>query len=127
MFEFHEKRRLQRFIYSRPFLVFMCLPVVFMGYAVWNAYRIEADQQLRQAKLVAELAGLQARADELEGNLEQLNDPRGVEAGLRQRYDVGRAGEEAIVFTEEDAPVTVEQTTPTAPTSFLERLFAIVF
>ncbi len=122
MFEFHEKRRLKRILYSRPFLVFMLLPLGFMWYQAWHAYRAERTAQQSQADLAAELAKLEDRAHTLEGNLNDLEDPRGVEAELRQRYDVGKEGEQVIVLVDNDKPKEEQPAPPPKEPTLWERL-----
>jgi cell division protein FtsB len=127
MFGFHEKRRIQRLLYSRYFVLFMCLPISLLFLAVWHAYQTEQETGARQAELATELSKLQLRAADLEHNIATLDDPRGVEAGLRERYEVGRQGEEAIVFVEQDPPEKVQTASSTEERGLWERLMAKIF
>jgi cell division protein FtsB len=109
MFDFHQKRKIQSILYSKPFLVFLCLPVLFFVYVAWKAYATAEETSARRTELVAELGRLEERQKHLEEDIANLDDPRGVEAALRKRYEVGKAGEELIVLVEE-APPTPPQT-----------------
>jgi cell division protein FtsB len=116
MFDFHERRRLQGILYSRAFLSLLTLVVLFFVYVAWNAYTTAAIAQGRRMELAGELARLTERREQLEGELASLNDPRGMEAELRKRYEVGREGEELIVLVDEaptahPQPVTHEDET----------------
>jgi cell division protein FtsB len=107
MLDFHEKRRLVRILYSRYFLAFLCLPVAFAVYVAHHAYAGAQETRQQKLELAAQLADLKKRALTLEGDISQLNDPYGMEAALRERYDVGREGEQAIVLV---GPPTEEAT-----------------
>ena len=89
----------------------MCLPIGFLSYAAYNAYSAERESHARRVELQAELAKLEERAGTLEKDIGRLKDPYGVESELRQRYEVGRAGEEAIVLVEDKAENSAPTTT----------------
>jgi len=128
MLEFHEKRRLQRVIYSRPSVLLLAMLLGLLVYAAWNAYGTEREQAARQQDLSQKLAGLEARKAELSKSITALDDPRGVEAGLRERYDVGKEGEQSIILIEngEEESQQVDETTSTQK-GFWQRLLDIVF
>ncbi|MBP9760478.1 MAG: hypothetical protein KBD24_03910 [Candidatus Pacebacteria bacterium] len=122
MFDFHEKRKLQHFLHSRYFLAFMCLPVGFLSYAAYNAYTAERESHMRRVELQAELATLETRAKTLEDNIARLEDPYGIEAELRQRYEVGREGEEAIVLVEQKSSTVTPESVPVKKPSAWEKV-----
>lgn len=123
MFGFHEKRKFKSILYSKAFLIFMCIPIGLMSYAAYNAYEKERETNQRREELSEELVALEQRADELEKNIENLEDPRGVETELRSRYNVGWEGEEVIVLVEEDTPSSTEIKEEESEKSFWSMLF----
>ena len=106
MFGFHEKRKIKKVLFSRPFLVVMCIPVLLMLYWTYNAYGRMQGTIEKRADLSASLSELEGRADNLEKEIKRLDDPRGIETELRSRYEVAGEGEEVIVFVEEEVPTT---------------------
>jgi cell division protein FtsB len=104
MLNFYEKRKLQSILFSKPFLVFLCIPVGFLSFVAWNAYTTAEGARMRRLELTAELGGLKEHAELLERDLALLDDPRGIEAELRKRYEVGKEGEELIILVEEEKP-----------------------
>lgn len=125
MLGFYEKRKLQRFLYSRYLLAFMVLPIGFLAYAAYNAFDGERETRARRVALEEELAALDARTVSLEEDITRLEDPYGIEAELRQRYDVGWEGEQAIVLVKEE--VEEEQPMSDAPepeVGWWERVWA---
>jgi cell division protein FtsB len=101
MFDFYEKRKLKKILYSKTVLALLCVPVVLMIYAAYGAYQTKQDTSERREELSAQLALLEEQATELEHDITMLEDPRGIESELRTRYEVGKEGEEVIVFVEE--------------------------
>lgn len=104
MFEFHEKRKLKKILFSKGMLLLLFVLTACMVYGAHNAYKKKEVASARREELAAELAALEHRASELEGDIQELEDSRGIEAELRNRYEVGREGEEMIVLVEEEAP-----------------------
>ena len=78
-----------------------------MAYAAHNAYEVERSAHERRIALTADLSRLEVRTATLERDIARLEDPRDIEAALRQRYQVGREGEEVIILVEEE-PLVVE-------------------
>jgi cell division protein FtsB len=121
MLDFYEKRKLRGVLFSRAFLVFLCIPVGFVTYVAWHAYTTAQDTRERRVELTAELARLDERTTSLEHDIANLQDPRGVEAALRKRYEVGKAGEELIVLVDDQKPVE-QNIVPIQKQSLWERV-----
>jgi len=117
MLDFHEKRRLQRILHHKYFLLALLVPIGFLWYAAYNTYTAEREMYARRVELEERLAELKQQSMVLESNIARLNDKQGFEAELRRRYDVAKEGEEVIVLLEEDTteeesmPVQEEQET----------------
>jgi cell division protein FtsB len=123
MFEFHEKRKFKSLLYSKPFLIGMCIPIAFLSVAAYKAYERKEETSAKREELSANLMMLQQRAEELEKDIERLDDPRGIEAELRSRYEVGWEGEEVIVLVEEEKRSLKESDTQEEEVGFWKRLF----
>jgi cell division protein FtsB len=93
-------------------------------YAAASAREMQLRATEKRAELSDELGRLEQRASALEEDIVRLEDPRGIEAELRRRYDVAKEGEEVVVLVEN--PEEVEEATSTTikkePEGFLERL-----
>ena len=105
----------------------MCVPVGLMSFAAYNAYEREQETSMRRQELSNELAALEQRASELEKNIENLEDPRGVETELRSRYDVGWKGEEVIILVEEESSTQTEPTVPEPKQTMWQRFIGVLF
>ena len=122
MFGFHEKRKIKRVLFSRPFLIIMSIPVLLKFNAAYNAYSRMQEAEERREVLSANLAEIEKRAVDLEEVIYKLDDKRGIESELRSRYEVAGEGEEVFVFVEEDVPTTSE-VEEEKKKGILERLF----
>ena len=127
MFGFHEKRKFKSFLYSKAFLVFMCIPVGFMSYAAYNAYERERETSMLRQELAKELVALERRSGELEKNIQNLEDPRGIETELRSRYDVGWEGEEVIILVEEESSTQTPPVLPESRPNLWHRFIDVLF
>lgn len=100
-------------------LVTVCLALAALaaGSGVWGAYKKERESAELRHEAEVQLADLVARNEQIEAKLAHLETDRGKEETLRERYELGKAGEHLIVIVDEPAPAT---STP-AP-SVLDRL-----
>lgn len=127
MFEFHEKRKLKKILFSRGMLLLLFVLTACMVYGAHNAYKKKEVASARREELAAELAALEHRASELEGDIEELEDSRGIEAELRSRYEVGKEGEEMIVLVEEKAPPAPKEELVKQEKGFWDRMLEAIF
>ncbi len=95
MFSFYEKRKFKNIVYSKYFLIFMCIPVSLLSYVAYGAYEKEQNASNLRAGLSEKLTILESRAIDLEKDIEKMDDVRGIEVELR-------GGEEVIIFLEEE-------------------------
>lgn len=122
MLGFHEKRRMARFFFSKGTMLLLLVLVALMGYAALNAYERRQEAHERRMAVSDQLDRLRARADVLTADIAHLEDPRGIEAELRKRYDVGKEGEEVIILIDEPE-LRASTSVPTSKhTSLFERL-----
>jgi len=98
MREFQGKRRWRRLVYSLPVLVLLVLLIILLTN---SAYRLYDKRQLanreRQVAL-AEVVQLRARQAELTETVAKLNTARGVEAAIRENFNVVKPGEKVITL-----------------------------
>lgn len=109
MLEFYEKRKLKRLLYSRPALVLVGLVAFFMLFPTWNAYSNMQETFEKRASAEDELAELLVRESELQTEIDRLTTEQGIEAEIRRKFEVGRAGEQLIVIVGEPEEVIVEE------------------
>jgi cell division protein FtsB len=102
---------------------------VLFGVGVYAAASAKAMQERateKRAELSDELMQLEGRASALEEDIVRLEDPRGIEAELRRRYDVAKEGEEVVVLIEEEDTASSSISTQKEPQGFLEKMGDLV-
>ena len=100
MLEFHERRRLKQFLYSKGMLAALAVAVVLLGNASFNIYQKEREAVARRAEREVELADLNARSAVLAEEIERLSTARGVEEEVRRKFEVAGEGERLIILVE---------------------------
>lgn len=101
MFDFHEKRKIRSVLYSRTVIVFLCAIAVVLSFSAYNRYTVARDMEGKLNVKKAELEEMKSRAAAIEAKVRYLEDERGVEEELRNRFDVVREGEQAIIFIDD--------------------------
>lgn len=101
MFEFYEKRRLKRLVYSKPVIGVLGILVMLACVPVYNVYTKFIDTFERKEAVAAELARVEHRESVLREEIERLDTPLGQEAEIRQKYELGKEGEQLIIIVEE--------------------------
>ncbi|HEY4517974.1 MAG TPA: septum formation initiator family protein [Candidatus Paceibacterota bacterium] len=100
MFDFHERRKLRRYLYSPGVLLVLLVLVVFLARGVWHVYDKERETGLITAQKQAILDELKSREASLTAELDRLKTVRGIEQELREKYEVAKEGEKVIVLVE---------------------------
>jgi cell division protein FtsB len=84
---------------------------------MWGTFtRAQTEATIAQK----ELERVSTRNDRVLAEIAQLDDPRGREAELRRRFDVGRPGEKLLIVVEEQHPEIAE----VEPITWYDRLKA---
>jgi cell division protein FtsB len=123
MLGFYEKRRLARIFYSKGSMIVLLMLIGVGVYAATSARGMQQRATEKRAELSDELRQLEGRATALEEDIVRLEDPRGVEAELRRRYDVAKEGEEVVVLIEDEQTQTATATVlHESPESIGERV-----
>ncbi len=111
MFDFFERRKFRRLMYSKVALLCLLFVVVFLAKGVWDVYSKEREASRLVRERQAELKDIEARQTALVAELKKLSTARGIEEELRQKYEVAREGEKVIVLVDppkEDSPHATE-------------------
>lgn len=115
MFDFYQKRKLRAVVNSPTTQGVLLLLVLLVG---WSAYvRFEIAMEMRERRIQAESQTevLQDRKEALATQVEYLSSERGIEAEMRQQFDVALPGEQVVVIIE--AEETGPEVQPLATTS----------
>jgi cell division protein FtsB len=98
MFDFHEKRKIKSFLYSKPVIFALFFIAIVMSATVYDRYVVAKEMEGKLETKRAELEHLKQRAQTLDAKVKYLEDERGIEEELRNRFDVAREGEQVVVL-----------------------------
>ncbi|MFA6094922.1 MAG: hypothetical protein WC757_03495 [Candidatus Paceibacterota bacterium] len=125
MDEYKNKKRTKRFIYSIPAILVLVLLCGLLVRATWGMY-IRASQSEEEAfKASSELFDLKQREVSLRNSIERLKTDSGIEAEIREKYNVAREGEHVVVLT--GGTGTVATTTPKSMWEKTRQSFSKMF
>jgi cell division protein FtsB len=101
MFDFHEKRKIKSLLYSKVVIFGLFLIAIVTSVAVYDRYVVAEEMEQKLEAKQAELSHLKQRAQALESKVKYLEDERGIEEELRNRFDVAREGEQVVVLIDQ--------------------------
>ena len=104
MFDYHEKRKIRSWVYSKFSIGVLFALSVWMSIAVYERFSVEREMAHKRAEVVAELGALKERAAVLESKVESLHNERGLEEELRRRFDVAKEGEQVVIIVDDSKP-----------------------
>ena len=102
MFDFHEKRKIRSFLYSKTVFVLLLILIILLSISAYNRFKVAQDTKKRLEERRDDLEALETRAEILDSKVEYLEDARGIEEELRNRFDVAKEGEQVIIIIDDD-------------------------
>ncbi len=124
MFDFHEKRRLKSWIYSKPMVAGLLLIAVLLSISVYGRFKVEREMAGKRDELAGELEALKQHAATLESEVTRLKSERGIEEEIRDRYEVSKRGEQVVLIVgeEDKASSTPVEELPSEEEGFFDFL-----
>lgn len=101
MREYQRKRKIKRFLYSPLMLLALLALIALMGKATWGVYLKEKQSRMSLDRAAATLSSLEAREQRLTEKIERLKTLEGVEAEIREQFQVAKPGERMVVIVED--------------------------
>lgn len=109
--DFNDKQRLRRFVSSPWIIAGLGILIIIAGWNTWDMYQKWrlSEEALEKARISYE--SLEKREVFLDGKIESLSTPGGIETEVRQRFGVAKPGERVIVVVsdEEESQPTQEE------------------
>jgi len=112
MLEFYEKRKIKRALYSTPCLIVLGFVILALAIPAWGAYQKTSQTHEIRLAIAHQLRDLQERETSLQEEIDRLATDRGVEEEIRQKFEVGRSGEQMIVIVGEEKEEAVTEPEP---------------
>ncbi|MCF7815989.1 MAG: septum formation initiator family protein [Candidatus Pacebacteria bacterium] len=133
MFDFHEKRKIRSFLYSKTFVLIIFLVSILLSISAYNRFSVAQEMKMKLETKRTELSELKQRANMLESKVNYLDNDRGVEEELRNRFDVAREGEQVIILLDpkdekkKEATIVVPPSTTTTDKKGIRDFFSHLF
>jgi len=128
MFDFHEKRKIRKILYSKIFIGSIFIVAGFILISAYERFTIEREMALKLNDRTEELEAIEVRANTLGARVEHLKNDRGIEEELRKRFDVVKEGEQVVVIIDpETERVNTSSSSKSVPqktvsNSFFEKI-----
>ncbi len=125
VFDFHEKRKIKSWVFSKLSVLVLLALCALLATSVWERYQKERETARNYRERDAELAMLEAQAAALEARVAYIESDRGIEAEIRDRYDVVKEGERAVVVmdAEQASPAVASEVVAEEEEGFLSWIF----
>ncbi len=120
MIEFEQKKKLQKYLYSKTVLVVLCLMLVGIVNATFNVYQKHRLSSMNLDIATKEFDKLKDRHLTLASQIDRLHTEQGTEEEIRQKYRVVKEGEEIAVIVDENKKK--QATASTTPEGFWQKL-----
>ena len=101
MRDFQRKRTIRKVLYSRGAIVAVLVLLILVAKAAWSVYSKESESRRRLDSAAADLVALQSRERKLRENIDRLKTPEGMEAQIREQFQVAKPGERMVVLVDE--------------------------
>lgn len=99
-----------RLLGRRLVMAFLAVLVLAAASGLWSAYQKERESAALRHEAEVQLADMTERSAQLKTKLSRLETDRGKEEALRERYEMGKAGENLVVIVDEPAPAASTST-----------------
>ncbi|OGI88453.1 hypothetical protein A2995_01465 [Candidatus Nomurabacteria bacterium RIFCSPLOWO2_01_FULL_33_24] len=101
MKKFQENNKSNKIIYSRIILFFLILISIFLAYNLLEKFK--DHQETTSAKRIAKekLEELEKQESNLQSKIINLQTEQGIEEDIREKFRVGKEGEELIIIIED--------------------------
>ncbi len=123
MKELRHKQEVRRRLYSLPVLIGLLLVTILIGRGTWNI----AQKYRESARLVTDLRAqeveLTTKQASLKADIAKLNTDEGLDAEIKDKFNVVKPGEQVAVIVDATKPAT---STATSTPSWWKRLWSSI-
>jgi len=104
MVQYNSKRDPMRLMWRRLLAIGLLILLVIAVRGVWGVYKKSHDSYALKVEAQAKLDDLKKREFELRADIANLRSEKGIEAELRERYDLAAPGEGVVVIVDPPQP-----------------------
>jgi hypothetical protein len=104
------KKKISSWLDSKIFLLLVFLLAIFLANSALNMYLKSMDAKQYLNTTIDEYSSLEAQYDSAYSDLEYLKSETGIEKEIREKFDLARDGEKAVLIIDEElTPVHTPQ------------------
>jgi len=107
MLRISDKLLFKKIVFGKIALLVLLLVFVLLAKGTWAVYKKASFAKYNRDLAENELTVLYEREEALQEELTRLGTQRGLEEEIRQKFDVGREGEQLIVLVDAPEPAEV--------------------
>ena len=123
---YNKKKNTHNFWYSPIFLFIMLGVMIGFSYNLIVLIQKERDTNKNKIAELNKLDQLRSQKDSLTKDINTLNNSEGIEATLRDKYQVVKPGEKMVVIVDDKNPApATDSTTDHSFWGFIKRMFNI--
>lgn len=97
MREFQERNTIKKRVYSKTTVVVLLVVLGLMIHGLYGVYQKEKESRIEVERVKKEQAAVEGRYDNIQKGSEDLKSEAGIEAEIRNKFDVVKPGEGVIV------------------------------
>jgi cell division protein FtsB len=98
----HRQKLWHRVMLSWVTIIVLLLISILLTKSLWGIYNKNKQSNIRATQAKADLEKLTERKESLETNLANIKSTNGIEAELRDKFDVGKDGERLLVIIDKE-------------------------
>ncbi len=98
----HRQKLWQRILLSWPMIIILIFIGVLLTQSLWDIYKKSIESSTKANLAKNELSKLMERKDSLTKYLNRVSSSAGIEAELRDKFDVGNDGEHLLVIIDKE-------------------------
>lgn len=123
MREFEHRKKVRRIIYSRLSVFLLAVLFILLAKASFGAYQKYRLSDRAYLDVAREQAELSLRKDQLESDIARLKTPEGIEADIRSKFGMVKAGEQMLVLVDRGTTTSLETPVKASVFDALRSLF----
>jgi len=109
MIDFQQKRKFNKFMYSKVTLVILFIIVIFLAKATYNIYQKYKISAGNYSAVKKDYDSLNARKNMLGSEIDRLKTDTGVEEEIRSKFNVAKPGETVVVVINGSSSTSTNQ------------------
>lgn len=107
MREFQERNTIKKRIYSKTTLVILLVVLGLMIHGLYSVYQKEKESRTEVERVKREQVAVEGRYNNIQKGSDDLKSEAGIEAEIRNKFDVVKPGEGVIVVVNKN-PTAIE-------------------